>query len=133
MCRKVIAAGASGDHNIEIWGDGEQTRSFMYIDDCLTGMDLMWQKGDNRPLNLGSDQMVSINQLVDIAENIGGVKLKRNYNLDAPQGVRGRNSDNTMIKDVLGWAPSITLEDGLEKTYSWIYDQMQNCGDSEGY
>ena len=84
-------------------------------------------------MNLGSDQMVSINQLVDIAENIGDVKLKRNYNLDAPQGVRGRNSDNTMIKEVLGWAPSITLEDGLEETYSWIYDQMLNCSDSSGY
>jgi nucleoside-diphosphate-sugar epimerase len=96
-------------------------------------MELMWQKGDTRPLNLGSDRMVSINQLVDIVENIAGLKLKRNYNLDAPQGVRGRNSDNTMIKEVLGWAPSITLEDGLEKTYAWIYDQMQNCSESEGY
>ena len=133
ICRKVIDAKMSGNHEIEIWGDGEQTRSFMYIDDCITGMDLMWKKGDTRPLNLGSDEMVSINQLVDIAEGIGGIKLKRNYNLDAPQGVRGRNSDNTMIKDVLGWAPSITLRDGLEKTYAWIYDQMQNCGESEGF
>ena len=133
ICRKVIDAKMSGNHEIEIWGDGKQTRSFMYIDDCITGMDLMWEKGDTRPLNLGSDEMVSINQLVDIAEGIGGIKLKRNYNLDAPQGVRGRNSDNEMIKEVLGWAPSISLQDGLEKTYAWIYDQMQNCSDSSGY
>lgn len=124
ICRKVIEAKLSGNHEIEIWGDGEQTRSFMYIDDCITGMDLMWEKGDGRPLNLGSDEMVSINGLVDIAEDIAQVKLKRNYNLDAPQGVRGRNSDNTMIKEVLGWAPSISLRNGLEKTYGWIYDQM---------
>jgi GDP-D-mannose 3',5'-epimerase len=124
ICRKVIEAKISGKHEIEIWGDGEQTRSFMFIDDCITGMNLMWEKGDSRPLNLGSDRMVSINQLVDIVENIAGVKLKRNYKLDAPQGVRGRNSDNTMIKEVLGWAPSIILEDGLEKTYQWIFDQM---------
>jgi len=124
ICRKVIDAKLSGNHNIEIWGDGEQTRSFMFIDDCIIGMDLMWEKGDPRPLNLGSDRMVSINQLVDIVEEIAGIKLKRNYNLDAPQGVRGRNSDNTMIKEVLGWSPSISLEEGLEKTYAWIYDQM---------
>jgi GDP-D-mannose 3', 5'-epimerase len=124
ICRKIINAKLSGKHDIEIWGDGEQTRSFMFIDDCITGMDLMWEKGDSRPLNLGSDRMVSINQLVSIVEEIAGIKLKRNYNLDAPQGVRGRNSDNTMIKEVLGWAPSISLEEGLEKTYAWIYDQI---------
>ena len=124
ICRKVIQAKLSGNHEIEIWGDGEQTRSFMYIDDCITGMDLIWKKGDQRPLNLGSDEMVSINQLVDIAEGFAGIKLDRSYNLDAPQGVRGRNSENTMIKDVLGWAPSISLQVGLEKTYKWIYDQI---------
>lgn len=124
ICRKVIQAKLSGNHEIEIWGDGEQTRSFMYIDDCITGMNLIWKKGDQRPLNLGSDEMVSINQLVDIAEGFAGIKLNRNYNLDAPQGVRGRNSENTMIKDVLGWAPSISLQVGLEKTYKWIYDQI---------
>jgi len=132
ICRKVIEAKLSGNHEIEIWGDGEQTRSFMYIDDCLTGMDLMWKKGDSRPLNLGSDQMVSINELVSIVENIAGVKLKRKYKLDAPQGVRGRNSDNTMIKEILGWSPSISLEDGLEKTYAWIYDQIVS-GSKQGY
>ena len=89
ICRKVAQAKLTGKHEIEIWGDGEQTRSFMYIEDCITGMDLMWEKGDNRPLNLGSDEMVSINQLVDLAESLAGIKLKRDYNLDAPQGVRG--------------------------------------------
>jgi len=133
ICRKVIEAQLSGKHEIEIWGDGKQTRSFMFIDDCITGMELMWKKGDSRPLNLGSDRMVSINQLVDIVESIAGIKLKRNYNLNAPQGVRGRNSDNTMIKEVLDWAPSITLEEGLVKTYSWIYNQMQNPKTNSGY
>lgn len=132
ICRKVIEAKLSGKHEIEIWGDGEQTRSFMFIDDCIRGMELMWEKGDSRPLNLGSDRMVSINQLVDIIENIAGLKLNRNYNLIAPQGVRGRNSDNTMIKKVLGWSPSITLEKGLEKTYSWIYQQIIQ-GSNDGY
>lgn len=124
ICRKIIEAKFNNSNEIEIWGDGEQTRSFMFVDDCITGMDLMWEKGDNRPLNLGSDRMVSINELVSIVENIAGIKLKRKYNLSAPQGVRGRNSDNTMIKEVLNWAPSISLEDGLEKTYSWIYNQF---------
>lgn len=124
ICRKVIEAKLSGKHEIEIWGDGEQTRSFMYIDDCITGMNLMWEKGDARPVNLGSDEMVSINELVSLAESFAGLKLERKYNLDAPQGVRGRNSENTMIKDVLGWAPSISLQVGLEKTYKWIYDQI---------
>jgi len=133
MCRKVIEAQMSGNQEIEIWGDGEQTRSFMYIDDCIIGMDLMWKKGDTRPLNLGSDEMVSINGLVDIVEDIAGIKLKRNYNLDAPQGVRGRNSENTMIKEVLGWAPSVSLREGMEKTYAWIYDQMQNADQKTGY
>ena len=128
MSRKVAQAVISGKHEIEIWGDGEQTRSFTYIDDCITGMNLVWEKGDPRPINLGSDEMVTINQLVDIVESIAGITLKRNYKLDAPQGVRGRNSDNTMIREVLGWAPSISLAEGLEKTYAWIYDQVKARG-----
>ena len=120
----MIEAKFNNLNEIEIWGDGKQTRSFMFVDDCITGMDLMWEKGDNRPLNLGSDRMVSINELVSIVENIAGIKLKRKYNLLAPQGVRGRNSDNTMIQETLNWKPSISLEEGLEKTYSWIYDQF---------
>ncbi|MGE0659839.1 MAG: GDP-mannose 4,6-dehydratase, partial [Reyranellaceae bacterium] len=124
ICRKVIEAKRSGRHEIEIWGDGEQTRSFMYIGDCLEGSVRLMESGVEEPVNIGSDELVSINRLVDIAEKIGGVKLQRRYKLDAPKGVRGRNSDNTMVKRVLGWAPSIKLEDGLEKTYRWIHDQM---------
>jgi GDP-D-mannose 3', 5'-epimerase len=124
ICRKVIEAKMSGSGQIEIWGDGNQTRSFMYIDDCITGTRMILDSDETEPLNLGSDQLVSINQLVDIAEAIGGAKLKRVYNLSAPKGVRGRNSDNALIKERLHWAPSITLEDGLEQTYRWIYDQM---------
>jgi nucleoside-diphosphate-sugar epimerase len=96
----------------------------MYVDDCVTGIDKMWSSDYTKPINLGSDEMVSINQLVDIVEDIACIKLKRKYLLDKPQGVRGRNSDNTLITEVLDWKPSITLRDGLEKTYDWIYDQM---------
>jgi len=124
VCRKVAQAKISGVHEIEIWGDGKQTRSFQYIDDCVLGTQKILHSDVVDPLNLGSDELVTINQLVDIAEEIAGVKLKRNYNLSAPKGVNGRNSDNTMIKAKLGWAPETRLRDGLEKTYCWIYDQL---------
>ena len=124
ICRKVIQAKLSGDNKIEIWGDGEQTRSFMYIDDCVKGIQMISYSDHKDPINLGSAELVSINQLVDIVEDIAGIKLDRYYNLDAPKGVRGRNSDNTLIQSVFGWEPSITLREGLEKTYAWIYDQM---------
>jgi nucleoside-diphosphate-sugar epimerase len=124
MCRKVIEAKLSGKHEIEIWGDGNQTRSFMYIDDCIKGtLDIM-ASDITEPLNLGSNQLVTINQLVDIVEDIAQIKLKRTYNLSAPKGVNGRNSDNTLIQELLGWQPNIRLEEGMEKTYRWIYDQM---------
>jgi len=126
LCRKVIEAKLSGKHEISIWGDGEQTRSFMYIDDCLFGSQAIMNSDITEPLNLGSSELVSINQMVDIIEEIAGVRLKRNYQLDAPLGVRGRNSDNAMIKKLLDWEPSISLKVGLEKTYKWIYDQVQN-------
>ena len=125
ICRKVIEAKLSGRNEIEIWGDGEQTRSFMYIDDCLIGTRKIMDSDIVDPLNLGSDRLVTINGLVDIVERIAGVRLHRRYTLAAPKGVRGRNSDNTLIKATLGWAPEITLEDGLERTYRWIYDQMR--------
>ena len=125
ICRKVITALMTDKREIEIWGDGEQTRSFMYITDCLYGTQAIMASDIIDPLNLGSDELVTINQLVDIVERIANVKLKRTYNLDAPKGVRGRNSDNTLIKAKLGWAPSIALTDGMEKTYAWIYDEMQ--------
>lgn len=124
ICRKVIEAKMSGRHEIEIWGDGQQTRSFMYIDDCVHGTKAILDSDILYPINLGSAELVSINRLVDIVEEIAGIKLKRNYKLDAPQGVRGRNSDNTKIKAELGWEPSITLKDGLERTYAWIFDQI---------
>ena len=124
ICRKVFQAKLSNSKEIEIWGDGHQTRSFMYIDDCLTGTTSIMESGILEPINLGSSELVTINQLVDIAEDIAGVKLKRKYNLDAPKGVRGRNSDNTLILEKLNWEPSIRLRDGMEKTYQWIGDQI---------
>ena len=124
ICRKVIAAKMSGNHEIEIWGDGLQTRSFQYIDDCVKGTQMLMQSDVHEPINLGSSEMVSINQLVDLAEEIGGIKLNRKYKLDAPKGVRGRSSDNTLIKKLLGWEPSISLRSGLAKTYAWIESEM---------
>ena len=123
ICRKVIHAKATGTHEIEIWGDGRQTRSFMYIDDCVRGTQAIMASGIIEPINLGSSELVTINQLVDIAEAIGGTKLERRYKLDAPKGVNGRNSDNTRIRAALGWEPSISLRDGMEKTYRWIHDE----------
>jgi GDP-D-mannose 3',5'-epimerase len=124
ICRKVIEAKHSGSNQIEIWGDGKQTRSFMYIDDCTLGTRMIAESEIREPLNLGSDELVTINQLVDIAEEIAGVKLKRNYNLSAPKGVNGRNSDNTLIQEKLNWAPSIRLREGLALTYAWIENEM---------
>jgi GDP-D-mannose 3',5'-epimerase len=124
VCRKVIEAQLNGTNEIEIWGDGMQTRSFTYIDDTIEGLFRIMESEFSDPINLGSSQLVTINGLVDIVEGIAGVKLERKHNLSAPQGVRGRNSDNTLILEQLGWEPSISLEDGLEKTYHWIHDQM---------
>ncbi len=126
ICRKVCAARKSGVHEIDIWGDGNQTRSFMFIDDCLLGTEMIMNSGIDSPINLGSSELVTINQLVDIVEEIAGIRLKRTYNLNAPKGVNGRNSDNSMILDRLGWQPSIRLRDGLEKTYRWIEKQMED-------
>lgn len=125
LARKVAQAKLSGDHSIEIWGDGEQSRSFMYIDDCVRGTKEILAGDNVEPVNLGSAELVTINQMVSILEEIAGVTLERRYKLDAPQGVRGRNSDNTMFHDIYGWEPSISLHDGLEKTYSWILGQLQ--------
>jgi GDP-D-mannose 3',5'-epimerase len=123
ICRKVIEAKLTGQHEITIWGSGNQTRSFMYIDDCLKGIDLIMKSNILEPINLGSSEMVTINQLVDIVEEIAGIKLKRSYDLSAPKGVNGRNSDNTLIQQYLGWEPSTPLKVGMEKTYRWIYDE----------
>ncbi len=124
ICRKVIEARLNGTNEIEIWGDGKQTRSFMYIDDCVRGTLEIAEKDYIEPLNLGSAELVSINELVDLVENIAGTSLERRYLLDAPQGVRGRNSDNTEFRRVNGWEPSTSLWDGLQKTYNWIHDEI---------
>jgi len=123
ICRKVIEAKISGKHEIEIWGSGNQTRSFMFIDDCTAGIQKIMNSEILESINLGSSEAVTINELVAITEAIAGIKLKRNYDLSAPKGVNGRNSDNTLIKKYLGWEPSTPLRVGMEKTYSWIYDQ----------
>src|SRR5256886_275824 len=124
ICRKVVQAKLSGNPEIEVWGDGHQTRSFMWIDDCVKGTQMILEGDFVDPLNLGSSELVSINQLVDIVEEIAGVKLQRRYNLAAPKGVNGRNSDNTLIRKIFGWEPSTRLRDGLETTYRWIHDRL---------
>lgn len=123
ICRKVIEAKLTGKKEIEIWGTGEQTRSFMYIDDCVRGVQLVMNSDILEPINLGSSESVSINQLVDVIEEIAGVRLRRKYELSAPQGVNGRNSDNTLINKLLNWEPGVPLRTGLEKTYAWISAQ----------
>jgi nucleoside-diphosphate-sugar epimerase len=125
IIRKVISAKETGDHQIEIWGNGKQTRSFMYIDDCIKGILSIMHSDILEPINLGSAELTTINGLVDIVEDIAGIKLERKYNLSAPKGVNGRNSDNTLIKKYLGWEPSIRLRDGMAKTYDWIYGEYQ--------
>jgi GDP-D-mannose 3', 5'-epimerase len=124
ICRKVIESKLSGNREIEIWGDGKQTRSFTYITDCVKGTQMLMEGDFEDPINLGSNEMVSIDQLVDIVEEVAGVNLERKYNLLAPKGVNGRNSDNTLIREVFHWEPSTSLRDGMELTYRWIYDQM---------
>ena len=123
ICRKVIEAKLSGKNEIEIWGSGVQTRSFMFIDDCIKGVQAIMNSEILEPINLGSTEAVSVNQLVDIVEDIAGVKLNRKYDLNAPKGVNGRNSENTLIKKYLNWEPDTPLRIGMEKTYAWIYDQ----------
>lgn len=125
ICRKIAIAKITGVNEIEIWGDGNQSRSFMWIDDCVKGINLIMNSNYRDPLNLGSSELVSINQLVDIVEDLADIKVKRNYNLNAPQGVRGRNSDNSLIKSLLKWEPSTSLVDGLKQTYDWVAEQVE--------
>ena len=125
ICRKVLEAKFSGNHEIEIWGDGNQSRSFMYIDDCTKGIVLIAESDIHEPINLGSNELVTINQLVDIAEDFAGIRLRRKYKLDAPKGVNGRNSDNSLIQKYLSWEPSTSLREGLRQTYDWISSQME--------
>lgn len=124
ICRKIIDARLTGKKEIVIWGDGNQTRSFMYIDDCIKGILEIMDSDISEPINLGSSEMVSINQLVGIVEDIAGCKMDRKYDPDAPKGVRGRNSDNTLIRKYLGWEPSVPLKKGIKKTYEWIKEEM---------
>lgn len=124
LARKVAIAKLTGNHSIEIWGDGEQTRSFTYIDDAILGTEKLFWSEVSEPLNIGSEEMVSINQMVDILEEIAGITLTREYNLSAPKGVRGRNSDNTNIRRELDWAPNVSLSHGLAITYEWVHDQV---------
>jgi nucleoside-diphosphate-sugar epimerase len=124
ICRKVVQAELDGSGRIEIWGDGLQTRSFTYIEDCLTGIHLVTDGDHPDPVNVGSSELVTINQLVDLVEDIAGLQLDRHHQLDAPQGVRGRNSDNTLIRKLYDWEPSTSLRTGVEHTYRWIRDQM---------
>ncbi|TAM88730.1 MAG: NAD-dependent epimerase/dehydratase family protein [Jatrophihabitans sp.] len=125
ICRKVAVAAITGTDVIEIWGDGEQTRSFMYVDDCVYGIGLVTDADDPEPVNLGSSELVTINRMVDLVEQIAGVALRREHDLTAPQGVRGRSSDNAEIVRRYGWEPATSLADGLERTYGWIYDQVK--------
>ena len=130
ICRKVIHAKHRREPTIEIWGDGSQTRSFMYIDDCIRGTLAIANSEILDPINLGSSELVTVNELVDIVEEIAGIELRRSYNLNAPKGVNGRNSDNAMIQRELGWEPSIRLREGMEQTYRWIHDEyIRKYGD----
>jgi nucleoside-diphosphate-sugar epimerase len=124
LCRKIINAKLNKKNEIEVWGDGNQTRTFMYIDDCIEGTKKIFENKSNEVFNLGSDEQVSINQLIDIIEDIAEVKIKRKYLLDKPKGVRGRSSDNSKIMKEIDWAPSISLRSGIEKTYKWIFDTI---------
>jgi nucleoside-diphosphate-sugar epimerase len=123
ICRKIINAIETDQNEIEIWGDGKQTRSFMYVDDCVEGIDKIMHSDIEEPLNLGSDDLTTINGLVEMVEDIAGVEFKHKHNLSAPKGVNGRNSDNTLIQQRLGWAPGITLREGMEQTFRWIYEE----------
>lgn len=128
VCRKIAEAKLSGDHEIGVWGDGLQTRSFMYIDDCVTGTKMLMDSDIREPINIGSAELISINDLYDMMAKYAGIEITRNHDLTAPQGVRGRNSDNTLILEKLGWEPTISLEDGMAKTYDWIYEQVVAAG-----
>jgi GDP-D-mannose 3', 5'-epimerase len=125
LCRKIAIAKLSGQSEIEVWGDGEQTRSFCYIDDCIDGLYRLMSSSYDRPLNLGQDRLVTINQLVAMVSEIAGVQLSVRH-IEGPQGVRGRNSDNSRLREILSWEPRITLEEGLTHTYGWIQEQVQS-------
>ena len=129
LCRKVIRAKKNNENKIEVWGDGKQTRTFLYIDDCIEGTLRLFESDYSEPVNIGSDEQVSINQMIEILENISGIKkLERIYQLDKPKGVRGRSSNNDLVKKVLNWSFKIKLKEGLKKTYDWIYSETNKRG-----
>jgi nucleoside-diphosphate-sugar epimerase len=127
MCRKVAVAKLSGNYEIEIWGDGEQTRSFCYIDDCVVGIHKLMESDHREPINLGQDRLISINALADMTAKIAGIRIRKKH-IPGPQGVRGRNSDNDRLRKVLGWEPQISLEEGMARTYVWIEQQVKAQG-----
>jgi nucleoside-diphosphate-sugar epimerase len=131
LCRKIAIAKLTGNHEIEIWGDGKQTRSFCYIDDCLRGLFMLIESKHSEPINLGQDRLVTIDELADIIQDVAGIKVKKKY-IPGPQGVRGRNADITLIHKVLGWKPEISLEEGLARTYTWIEEQVRDKLEKEG-
>ena len=133
LCRKIINAKINNQKEIEVWGDGEQTRSFMFIDDCLIGTQKLFNSETSEVFNLGSDEQVSINQMIGMIEEISDFKVNKKYLLDKPKGVRGRSSDNTNLKNQLNWVPSVSLKDGLEKTYNWIYNQIKSKENSQKF
>lgn len=124
LCRKIALAKINNNKTIDVWGDGEQTRSFLYIDDCVIGTNKVFNDNFNKPLNVGSEEQVSINQMINIIEEIANYKVDKNYQLDKPKGVRGRSSDNSLVKEKIGWQPTYSLKQGLEKTYEWIYNEL---------
>jgi nucleoside-diphosphate-sugar epimerase len=124
LCRKIALAKINNNKTIDVWGDGEQTRSFLYIDDCVIGTNKVFNENFNKPLNVGSEEQVSINQMISIIEEIADYKVDKNYQLDKPKGVRGRSSDNSLVKEKIGWQPTYSLKQGLEKTYEWIYNEL---------
>ena len=129
ICRKVIIAKKNNEDKLEVWGDGKQTRSFLYIDDCIEGTLRLFESSYSRPVNIGSDEQVSINQMIDIIEKISDIKkLRRDYQLDKPKGVRGRSSNNDLVKKILNWSYKIKLNDGLKRTYDWINNEMNKHG-----
>ncbi len=133
ICRKIAEAKLNNKDAIDVWGDGEQTRSFMYIDDCIEGVIRIFFSNYSKPINLGSSEQVSINELIEIVENIAKYKIKKNYQLDKPKGVRGRSSDNTLIKETINWEPNIKLNSGLNYTYNWIYNELINKDDKNKF
>jgi nucleoside-diphosphate-sugar epimerase len=133
LCRKIALAKINNKKIIDVWGDGQQTRSFLYIDDCVIGTNKVFNKNFNEPLNVGSEEQVSINQMINIIEEIADYKVDKNYQLDKPKGVRGRSSDNSLVKKEIDWQPTYTLKQGLEKTYKWIYNELLGGTNTDKY